>query len=239
MALVLRQLPSAEPEPAARDSLTQQAYSQIRAALMSSHYLPGQRLVLRQLATGMGISPTPVREALLRLVAEHALTLDVRGVACVPALDAPRSVEIRDLRIELEGRAGAAATARITAADVAGLDALNRRIREAEQQLDAKAALEANERFHMRLYGLAQNPVLLTLIEGLWVRCAPFFLGILDRGPERDGTRHELILRGLHARDPDVVRQGIAEDIFAGWRSMTPGLAAAAPGDTADAVSQT
>src|ERR1700722_4254223 len=90
-------------EPISKDSLTSKAYARIRSALMLSKFQAGQRLALRPLAAELGISPTPVREALLRLVSEHALTLDARGVVCVPVFDPGRFREVWDIRVDLEG----------------------------------------------------------------------------------------------------------------------------------------
>ena len=151
--------------PLVRDSLSGMAYEQIRAALMSSQLRPGQRLVLRALAAELGISPTPVREALLRLVSEHVLELDARGIVCVPELDLATYVEIRDLRIELEGRAAAAAALYATPEDIAALTKIHDRFLAAEAKGDAHAAGEANEELHATIYRLARMPVLLTLIE--------------------------------------------------------------------------
>ncbi len=72
-----------------RDSLSQRAYAQISRALIVSALRPGHRLILRPLAAELGLSPTPVRKALLRLVSEQAPSLDDRGSTLVATMDRP------------------------------------------------------------------------------------------------------------------------------------------------------
>jgi DNA-binding GntR family transcriptional regulator len=207
-------------KPVSRDSLTSKAYQRIRTALMLSQLQPGERLVLRPLAAELGISPTPVREALLRLVSEHALEIDQRGVVSVPLFDPEAYREIRDLRIDLESQAAAAALAHIGDRDIAELEKLHRQYAEIERRGDARAALEINEKLHMRLYAVARRPVLQSLIESLWMRCAPFFTRLHGRGITRYPNRHDLIIDGLKKGDARLVRQGVRDDIMAGWNRM-------------------
>src|SRR4029077_4436058 len=91
--------------PLASKRRSQRAYEEIRAYLMRGRLKPGERLVSRLLASELGISTTPVREALARLASEKALELDHRNTVVVPTLTAERYEEIRDLRAQLEGLA--------------------------------------------------------------------------------------------------------------------------------------
>jgi DNA-binding GntR family transcriptional regulator len=208
-------------EPVSKDSLTAKAYARIRSALMLSRFQPGQRLALRPLAAELGISPTPVREALLRLVSEHALTLDPRGIVCVPVFDAERFREVWDIRVDLEGQAAAGAIRHATAHDVAAIEGWQRRFADAGERGDFAMAWEANEGFHMTLYRIAQKPVLLSLIESLWMRCGPFFLRLNVGGVRPGVDGHEVIIRALRDKDADLIRRGVRDDITSGWRRLT------------------
>src|SRR3979490_1410250 len=92
-----------------RESVSQQAYMALRNSLMRSRLKPGQKLIARQVADELGISVTPVRESLLRLVSEHALNIDDRGTVVVPILALERCVDISDLRMGLDGEGAARA----------------------------------------------------------------------------------------------------------------------------------
>jgi DNA-binding GntR family transcriptional regulator len=211
-------------EPVSKDSLTAKAYARIRSALMLSQFQAGQRLALRPLAAELGISPTPVREALLRLVSEHALILDARGIVCVPAFDPVRFREVWDIRVDLEGQAAAAAIRHAGPSDISALEVWQRRFSEAGERGDFATAWEANEGFHMTLYRLAERPVLLSLIESLWMRCGPFFLRLNEGGVRPGVDWHEVIIRALGDKDANLIRRGVRDDIMSGWERLTKGL---------------
>ena len=202
--------------PILRDSLATQVYRRIRNALKQSYFRPGQKLVLRTVAADLKVSMTPLRDAFARLVSENALVVDARGCVCVPVISPEQHREIRDLRLELEGRAAFAATSHVSSEDIGELVEFNEAFYQATVSGNRIAALKANEEFHFKLYGLANMPILLSIIEGLWLRSGPILAqtGTKIRQPMR---RHEPILTGLRIGDPSLVRFGIVEDIMAGW----------------------
>lgn len=77
------------------------------------------------LSEELGISPTPIREAFARLVSERALVPGDRRSVRVPELDAERFLEIRELRLALEGIAAERAAARATEAEIDALEAVH------------------------------------------------------------------------------------------------------------------
>jgi DNA-binding GntR family transcriptional regulator len=213
--------------PLARDSLANQAYRRIRSALKRSHYRIGQRLILRTLAAELGISLTPLREAFARLISENTLAVDSRGIVYVPAVSNQQYREIRDLRIQLEGGLAAAATLKAKPADVALLRKLNDDFNHLSQAAvsieDRMKALEKNEQFHFTLYGLADMPIHLSIIESLWMRCGPLFTKLAERRQSNPRiSRHVLIIRGLEERDSDLVRYAVCEDIINGYGVLMP-----------------
>lgn len=86
-----------------RDTLQDQVYRQIREALMSGRFQPGQKLTIRGLAEALGSSPMPVREALQRLSAENAFEVTETSRLRVRLMTVERLREIRDARVALEG----------------------------------------------------------------------------------------------------------------------------------------
>src|SRR6516162_5805367 len=115
---------------------------------MRSRLKPGQKLVARQVADELGISVTPVRESLLRLVSENALSLDDRGTVVVPVLTLERCIEIRDLRMLIEGEGAAHAAKLATDADIDELLAIHGRYTQTENEDNFAMALAENENFH-------------------------------------------------------------------------------------------
>lgn len=210
-----------------RGALNARAYAVLRKALMAGRFQPGQKLLLRTLATEMGISVTPVREALLRLVSEHALVADSSRTLAVPVLSLQRFLEIRDLRIELEGRATEAATRRASPAELDALVSIQEQLMQRRQDGLFAEALAVNETFHFALYRLARMPVLYRLIEGLWVQIGPVLTRLHDRmerpNPEFQHP-HELIVRAMRQGDATSARLALAGDITWASRHLAAGL---------------
>jgi DNA-binding GntR family transcriptional regulator len=178
-------------QPVSRDTLSQQAYQAIRTSLMRSRLKPGQKLVAREVARDLGISVTPVRESLLRLVSEHGLAMDERGTVRVPVLDLARCIELRDLRTLVEGEGAARAAQLATRADVDTLAEIHRRYVQTERDQDFAAALAENENFHFALCRLAGSPALCRIAENLWMQFGPVLSYLYDNGRRPfHGRRH-------------------------------------------------
>jgi len=214
-------------DPQRKENLYAQTYRIIRKALMAGQFPPGHVLRLRPLADELGISVTPVREALLRLVSERALVSDTSRAIRVPVVEVGRFREIRDLRVMLEGRAAEIAARNATDATVGTLVSLQERLREARQARDFRGALAINEEFHFTVYGLSDMPVLYGLIEGLWVQIGPILTRIFDVADSRIVTDHphDGVIAAFRARDGAAARIAIETDIVWAARHLEPTLA--------------
>lgn len=198
-----------------RDSLNAQAYRLLCRYLKSGRFAPGEKLKLRDIAAELGISPTPVREALSRLISEQALEQVNHHSVRVPVMSEERFAEVRDLRFMLEGEAAARAAAHARPEDVRRLEELHEQMVAARTDGDVAGELVTAERFHMEVYALARMPVLLRIVEGLWLQCGPLLKAVqanpLDR-PHKQHPHHK-VLRGLRKNDGEIARQGIHEEI--------------------------
>jgi DNA-binding GntR family transcriptional regulator len=211
------------------DTLAEKVHARLRGALVGGRLVPGQKLVHRQLAAELGVSPTPVREALLRLVSEGALELDARGIAWVPRLAPERYAEIMDLRVELEGRAAARAAGLATAAEVAALRRVHARLMQGRGSGDGAIVLAENERFHFGVVALARMPVLRRMVETLWTQAGPT-ISLLSRVPRPvapEGHPHDALLRALEARDAGAARGAVERDLREHAAIIAPLLARA------------
>ena len=203
-----------------KSNLNEKAYAVLRKALMSGRFQPGQKLLLRPLATELGISITPVREALLKLVSEQALTTDSSRSMAVPVVSLQRFLEIRDLRIELEGRAVEAATRLARAPDLSALTGMQRTLIEHRRQGRFYEALGVNEGFHFKVYRLARMPVLYRIIEGLWLQIGPVLTRLynqVDKASVELQHPHDVMIRAMRQKDAPAARQALASDIL--WAS--------------------
>lgn len=200
-----------------------QVYAEFRRVLMSGSLRPGEELSLRQLAATLGISTTPIREALRQLETEGGL--EIHGgnrVYRVPMISSVELAEIRDIRIKLEGMAAETAAVLIRPAQmrlVANAFDLMRRAVEAE---DADLYLESNWRFHSLIYQSAQRPTLLGIIERLWLRTGPLVRLAIGKAGHLDQSMdcHEAALRALRDHDADAAREAVARDIREAARDL-------------------
>lgn len=199
----------------AEESIAVQVHARLRLALMRSRYRPGEKLVLRALAEELGVSATPIRAALARLVSEGALEQHDRRSVRVPTLSDARFREVVELRMDLEGKAASRAAERAQPSDIAALEAIHARMTAARFDGRMGAMMLENERFHMALCALAAMPVLLRLVEGLWLQCGPLNAGLKTirflHQPEEHP--HHDVIRALRQGDGALARLAIQRDI--------------------------
>jgi DNA-binding GntR family transcriptional regulator len=208
--------------PIVKENLSERAYSSLRQALMRGQLRPGERLRLRPMSVRFGISATPMREALLRLVSEKALALDARGTVAVPTLTLDQLLEIRTIRTDLEGRSAAAAASVASDNEIDTLANIHARMCNCHQIQQFEEAIDLNTEFHLLLCRMGRLPVLYDLVEGLWVRCGPILSHLYDGGLPEDWESHAhlRILAALRNHDPNAARKAICEDIINGGRGL-------------------
>ena len=102
-------------------SLRSQVYDSLRDALTAGRFTPGQKLSFRFVAGSLGVSMTPVREAVRWLVAEGAFEMRPNRSVRVPLMTRDKILELRDIRLALEGLAMEKAAALATREDAAAL----------------------------------------------------------------------------------------------------------------------
>lgn len=203
-----------------RESLTTKVYDELRAGLMEGRFWPGYRFKIRDLAAAMNVSETPCREALMQLVRERVLDMDAgRSISAAP-LTLAQYLELRTIRLQLEGMAGEAAAQHITPAQLRRLEELHKALLKAQIDKDWPGAVRINWQFHHAVYTAARMPELLALIEGIWLRNGPMLnLQYPDAAPTYDGDhQHLAVMEGLRQRDPAKVRQAIQDDTIEGGR---------------------
>lgn len=210
---------NAPPEHSERaDTLADQAYQRLKKALMTGGLLPEQALTVRDVADEYGVSLTPVREAIQRLVAERALTVVNARTIRVPRLDVETYREILKIRLELEPMAARTAAMRMDNAEMDRLDLVVAAHVAAIRAGNAHETLSANTDFHLSIYRASQEAVLIGIIESLYLRVGPT-LNLLF--PQYCGglTGHETHLQAVGAlrrRDGDALAKAIRDDLTEG-----------------------
>lgn len=197
------------------DNLQDQLYQQIREALLAGRFQPGERLKIRDLAAAWGTSPMPVRGALQRLVAEGALEGEPQRSVRVPAMTRERFQQLFEVRLSLEGLAVELAASRISPAEMEQLHGCIERMEVALEQRDVQAYLADNSQFHLCLYRACANPILLRMIESLWLQVGPFFNRLFTEADLslRLNDFHEQAFKALQAGDGKAARQAMEQDM--------------------------
>ncbi|MFC4168507.1 GntR family transcriptional regulator [Teichococcus aestuarii] len=184
--------------------LEEQAYRRLRQALVEGTFAPGDKLSLRRIATSLGTSPMPVRAALRRLAAEQALDLTPSGTAIVPRLTRAAFLELGEVRAALEPLALRLAAPRLDAATLATLERLLEEHAGVRGSGRPEDFLRVDREFLFTLYRMAEAPLLLGMIESLWLRRGPLFWEarwVLMGRPAEHAHRHAPILQALRLGD--------------------------------------
>lgn len=184
----------------------------VRELILHGELPSGARLGEVELAARLGVSRTPIREALSRLAAEGLVEIVPNRGARVASWTLAELQDVFDVRTALEPRMTALAVARAGPADVAALDELTRAMIAVgtpgpEQDLDAIVPL--NRAFHDRLVALAAQPVMAAALAG--------------------AVRAPIVLRNFHAYDQASLRRSLAHhgEVVAAVRAGDPAWAQA------------
>jgi len=196
-------------------TLNDRAYTTIKQGLISGKFAPGEVLVIRKLAEMYGISTTPIREALQRLVAERVLEIAPNRSIFVPLLTASTFEELTSIRVAMEGVAGERATRHMTDSALVEVKALYNSMGRAVAARNGSLYLALNEAFHFAIYTQANAPLLLNMVRDLWVRVGPYLSLLMESAAyvPRSNDVHQKIVEALERRDSAAVRASIEEDI--------------------------
>lgn len=199
----------------------ERVYRALRQQVMHGELDPGQPMTLRGLAAQFGVSMTPAREAVRRLVAEGALTLSSSGRISTPALTPERIEELAAIRALLEPEMAARALPRAHFALIERLSAINQLNMEAALTGDAVTYVRTNLEFHRTLYLRAQAPAMLAMCETVWLQLGPTMRVVYARLKRREAPQHHrVILAALKAGDEPGLRLAVRTDVTQGLRHL-------------------
>ena len=187
-----------------RARVSDDVYRGILLAIFSRRLLPGSRLSVPALATQLGVSRTPVREALIRLVQEGVAVEEPRRGAIVAELRLPDLVEIYEPREVLEGLAARLAAERAVDASLERIHTACERHRAAVGDKQIDVLFEADMGFHEAVWAATRNEPLMTMLKQLEakIRIAMLTTAAVSSGPEHALADHERILAAIEAHDP-------------------------------------
>jgi DNA-binding GntR family transcriptional regulator len=202
-----------------------QVYAALREAIVRAELEPGRQLSENELATRLGVSRTPIREALGRLASEGFLErLPHRGFR-VPEESLGNLLELYPIVAALELLAGRLALERFTPADVARLKAVNGRLAEARDRADVRAMLDLNTEFHRLISERGGNRRLAMLLDDLrsqLTRLELWYYSHRDR-TQRSIREHEEIITAIESGDRPRALSLLERNMSLTYRSLVDG----------------
>jgi DNA-binding GntR family transcriptional regulator len=199
------------------------AYTRVRALILSGDLEPGAVLPQAALARTIGMSTTPLREALRRLKQEGLVELDAHRDARVRPLDGTEARNLLELRSTLEPLAADLAAQRRTEPEIAALqDALGRL--ETLRADPSQAQLESHQRFHAAIHRASHNALLVEMLDGIWVKTDRYRRHALEGGRTDEeraarATEHRLLFEAVRDGDPataaDLMRRHVESSLGA------------------------
>lgn len=197
-----------------RGALAAYAYEQIRERLIHSQYRGGTGWSCGRWRP-LKLSPTPVREALLRLVSEQALELDERNTARVPVISRAVFVEIHALRADIEERLARNVAERITPEQIAALEECHNDFIRAYEAGDPHGTAVANAAFHSAVADFASLTLTAGFMHGLWTRIGPIYAaanGLPDISPADKNHPHLQLLSAFREHDVTKAAEAMRRD---------------------------
>ena len=186
------------------------AYAELRARILRGDLLPGSRLAQNDLAATLGMSLTPLREAIRRLSSEGLVELDTHRDARVAAMNATEARQLFEVRLSLDPTAAELAAHRRSEADLTGLRRAAARLLPVTRARGERA-LAAHRAFHRALYVASHNDVLIRMLDDLWdkgdrYRRLGLHLPPGDESRTRDHREHSELVELIAAGDADGAR---------------------------------
>jgi DNA-binding GntR family transcriptional regulator len=187
----------------------------LREAIRSGRLPPGRRLTLQDLGRGLGMSYTPVREALRQLQSEGLVVHRAHYGTVVSDYSRARTQEVYRLRGVLEPLAGSLAAPRATDSDLDEVAECLARLDDAVRVGHVHDVPVLNAVLHKRIYAAAGSPLLAEFIERLWNGVPYQAISLGDRIAD-SAREHELIVAALRRRDGPAVAALLAQHITNG-----------------------
>ncbi|WP_288812470.1 GntR family transcriptional regulator [uncultured Gordonia sp.] len=198
------------------------AYAELQRRILTGVLPAGAVIPQAKLAAEIGVSTTPLREAIRRLSAEGMVELEAHRDARVTPVSADEARHLYQVRENLDPLAAALAARTRTAADIAAISNAFDRLSPIASASDVEALVRHRE-FHRAVYRASGNPVLIDILERLWDKADRYrVIGLSHRGDSPDDrsrvtTEHRAIMEAVADGDAEradaVMREHIGNSL--------------------------
>ena len=190
-------------------------FNTLREAILRGDLVPGERLMELQLAAKLGVSRTPIREAIRMLEQEGlAITIPRKG-AIVAGMTEKDMQDVLEIREALEELSVQVACDKITDEEIAKLRENMENFETSLKSGNLKRMAEADVEFHDVIYQATDNPKLINMLNNLREQMYRYRVEYLKnpRNHEQLLREHEAIYRGIMEKDKDAVTEMIRKHI--------------------------
>lgn len=186
-------------DPASHATKADAAYASLREAILDGRLGPGEKVTLAGLASELGMSAMPVREALKRLAREGLVILTPHTDTLVAPFEVQDVQRIFVVRANLEALAARIAAARVTADLLGTLWTLHGQMQSAMAAEDYETFARCNRTFHDAIFDAADNPYLRRILDEVWTLSYRFRAGyrIIPGRAAAACEEHEVIVKAL------------------------------------------
>lgn len=190
-----------------------QVYDEIKRGILKGQYMPGDVLTERKLSDEMGISRTPIREAMQMLAHDGWLVMETYKGAVVREFDLEYVLEVLKIRKSLEMLAVEDAVLNLTDRDLEELEEIARCQRDMLNHYDEYDYIEMDRKFHQKIYELSHNRTLQSLLNNFNDIISFFGIRALKQKERKITTmeEHQKILNAVKSRDVGAAVRAMEE----------------------------
>ncbi len=189
--------------------LREMVFESLREAIIQGLLRPGERLMELQLADDLGVSRTPVREAIRKLELEGFVVMVPRRGAYVAGITDKDITDVFEVRAALESLAAGLAAERITEEEMERLERSVVQISEIAQSADLNALVQEDAEFHEIIYRASRNKRLTQILTNLQEQIQRFRLTTLSRpGRTREALEeHRQLVEAISERNAELAQR--------------------------------
>lgn len=188
--------------------LREMVYEELKIQILTGQIVPGTRMMEVDLAEEMGVSRTPIREAIRKLEKEGLVTIEPRRGAYASMISTQDMVEILEVRQDLEGLAAYFAATRMSPVEMEELKEIADKYNDAVKSGNMKELIRYDTQFHRLIVDSCNNKILVNMVEQLQelvLRFRYIYYDNFKRGEEMP-REHQEIIDAIASGDADRAR---------------------------------
>lgn len=190
-------------------------FENLRTAILEGNLKAGQRLMEVQLAEQLGVSRTPIREAIRKLELEGLVVMLPRKGAYVASMSFKDLIDVLEIRASLEGLAASLASDRLRDGDIVELERIEKEFEKSIREANIDNVLKKDVEFHEKIFLMASNKKLYNLTTSLWEQVHRFRVMYVSNYDASLSLvdEHNKILEAIKAGDSELAKKYATEHI--------------------------